>query len=203
MNKYENYALDLGFTKAVFLDDFQLEAEEKFRIYCNSDQCDRYGNSWVCPPGSGTIEDYQDLFSQYKSVLLLQTVKKMKGLGSKSFEQEEGKQAAWNLDEIYGLEREHNERLLKLLSFLRAKERLAQKDRAEDLDKREFLALTTGGCLLCEECTFPQEPCIKPEIRMHSLSASGIDVEKLCKKAGLDFSFGGSSVYYTACLLFK
>ncbi len=174
----ERLALDLGFSKAVLLENYQLEAEEKFRVYCNKDQCDRYGNSWVCPPGCGSVEDYQALFSKFNFALVLQTI--LSDLPEK-----------WNLDDIYKLEREHNERLLKLLNLVR---------QSED---SQVLALTTGGCLLCEKCTFPQEPCSKPEIRMHSLSAAGIDVEKLCKKAGLDFSFNGSSVYYTACLVFS
>jgi len=62
------------------------------------------------------------------------------------------------------------------------------------------LPLTSGGCVFCELCSYP-EPCAKPDVKMESLSAFGIDVGELCEAAGLPYSFTPETVYYTALLL--
>lgn len=45
-----------------------------------------------------------------------------------------------------------------------------------------------GECALCESCSYP-EPCRKPNMKMESLSAFGINVGELCKEAGIVYSF--------------
>ena len=64
----------------------------------------------------------------------------------------------------------------------------------------DILALTSGGCIFCETCAYPA-PCVKPGMRMNSLSAYGVDVGKLCETAGLEYSFRPDKVYYTALIL--
>jgi len=64
----------------------------------------------------------------------------------------------------------------------------------------KLLALSTGGCLVCDECCYPA-PCVHPDIKMESLSAFGIDVGALCAGAGLPFSFSDDHVTYVALLL--
>ena len=86
------------------------------------------------------------------------------------------------------LNREHN---LRLREFIET-----------SCGETDILALTSGGCVFCATCAYP-EPCIKPDIRMNSLSAYGIDVGKLCKTAGLAYSFRPDMVYYTALVLIK
>lgn len=176
--KYEGDALALGFSRAVLLENYQLEAEEKFRAYCNPDECDRYGNTWVCPPGCSSVAEYRELFAAYKYALVLQTIVS-----------DRHPSGGWGRVAVYRAEKEHNQKLMQLAGLLKS-------------DGYPCLALSTGGCILCDDCSFPAEPCLKPEERMHSLSAAGVDVEKLCRKAGLDFSFGESVIYYTACLVF-
>ena len=67
---------------------------------------------------------------------------------------------------------------------------------------KDIMALTSGGCIFCEDCAYP-EPCVKPDVRMNSLSAHGIDVGKLCEKAGLEYSFRLDRVYFVALVLMK
>ena len=64
----------------------------------------------------------------------------------------------------------------------------------------EILALTSGGCIFCDACAYPA-PCLKPDVRMNSLSAYGIDVGKLCELAGWEYSFRPDKVYFTALVL--
>jgi predicted metal-binding protein len=64
----------------------------------------------------------------------------------------------------------------------------------------DILPLTSGGCVFCDNCTYPA-PCLKPDLRMNSLSAFGIDAGKLCEKAGLEYSFRSDRVYFVALVL--
>ena len=86
------------------------------------------------------------------------------------------------------LNRKHNLKLRKLIG-----------NQCKGMD---ILTLTSGGCIFCKCCAYP-DPCVHPDKRMNSLSAYGIDVGKLCKKAGLEYSFRPDRVYYIALVLMK
>ena len=171
--KYIDSALDMGFSHAVSINNYRLECESKIRAYCNPQQCTNYGTTWVCPPGCGTVKECQEKAEDYRFGILLQTIDGIHKIGKWSW--------------LQRLQVKHNKRFLAL----------ADLARSEGLD---VLPLTTGGCIVCRPCAFPNEPCREPERRMHSLSAYGINVGKLCEKAGLEYSFREDKVYFTAYL---
>lgn len=174
MKTFLDNAISLGFTIAVLLKDINIQCEERIRDYCNPKQCPNYGNNWVCPPGSGTILECAEKISGYKNGLLLQSISKLTPPA--------------DAEEYRRLNRLHNERLRELILLM-------------EKDKMNTLALTSGGCIFCETCSYP-EPCIKPSIRMHSLSAYGIDVGKLLNIANLEFAFKPDRVQYVALVMY-
>jgi predicted metal-binding protein len=165
-------ALSAGFTNAVWLDGLELECEARLRAHCSPEGCRNHGSNWVCPPGCGSLEECAAKVSGFGSGILLQSVSRL-GLLNKNYGE---------------LNRRHN---LRLREFIES-----------SCGGAEILALTSGGCVFCGACAYP-EPCVKPGIRMNSLSAYGIDVGKLCETAGLDYSFRPDMVYYTALVLMK
>jgi len=171
-NDFVNKALLEGFTNAVWMDCLQLECEARLRAYCTPEDCPRHGNNWVCPPGCGSLEDCALKVSKFDKGILLQSVSKIDP----------------NTVDYAVLNREHNLRLQRFLEV-----------HCDDLDS---LPLTSGGCVFCDSCAYP-DPCIKPALRMNSLSAYGIDVTKLCETAGLEYSFRPDRVYYIALVLVK
>ncbi|MCL1805957.1 MAG: DUF2284 domain-containing protein [Clostridiales bacterium] len=173
MDELVRFALSTGFTHAVLLDDLTLECEERLREYCNPKGCRNHGNNWVCPPGCGTLAECAEKVSAFHRGILLQSVSVLKPL----------------FTDYRGLNRKHN---LRLREFI-------EKYCAGQMD---VFTLTSGGCIFCDTCTYP-EPCVKPDIRMNSLSAYGIDVGKLCEKAGLEYAFQPDRVYYVALTLFN
>jgi len=175
-DKYVGLALDLGFSYAVPIQDFALVCEPELRAYCNAEQCGNYGSTWVCPPGCGSITECQAHASKYRSGIVLQTVSSIPGFEKTA--------------ELHVLQVEHNTRFLNLADMARR-------------NGANILPLTTGGCLVCEFCTFPGVPCCEPERRMHSLSAYGINVGMLCERAELEYSFRPDMVYFTAYLGFS
>jgi len=173
MNKYIQKARNIGFTNAAWLDGLKLECEEQLRAYCNPEGCPNHGNNWVCPPGCGSLTECAEKVSAFDSGLLLQSVSE---IDEKNPDYKEPN-------------RKHN---LRLRDFL-------DDNCIEGMD---VLALTSGGCVFCETCAYP-EPCLKPNIRMNSLSAFGIDVGKLNEMAGFEYSFRPDKVYYIALVLMK
>ena len=67
-------------------------------------------------------------------------------------------------------------------------------------ERNQRYFLERVAAFFMEKCAYP-EPCVKPDVRMNSLSAYGIDVGKLSKLAGLEYSFRSDMVYYTALVL--
>ncbi|MCL2704238.1 MAG: DUF2284 domain-containing protein [Defluviitaleaceae bacterium] len=174
MNHLINKALAAGFTRAVWLDGLRIECEARLREYCNPEGCPQHGSNWVCPPGCGSLDECAQKVRRFDKGILLQSVSEMNPLIK-------------DLDRYKELNRIHN---FRLRGFLEA-------HCNNDMD---VLALTSGGCVFCEGCSFPA-PCIKPGLRMNSLSAYGIDVGKLCEMAELEYSFRPDKVYYAALVL--
>ena len=175
-NEYIDKALSLGFSHAVGIDGYDIQCEPEIRAYCNAEQCGNYGSTWVCPPGCGTVEQCQAHADNFKAGIVLQTTGEIPTFGKER--------------RLRELQLAHNTHFLQLADTVRAV-------------GRDVLPLTTGGCMVCKSCTFPKRPCREPDRRMHSLSAYGINVTKLCERAGLEYSFREGFVYFTAYLGLK
>lgn len=175
MQNYLNKATELGFSKAVFLSDLSVECKPELRAYCNPQQCPNHGQNWVCPPGCGTLDECQKKARKFHEGILLQSITEL----TPPVKQETYRE----------LNRAHNFRFKEFIKLIKP-------------EFTKILPLTSGGCVFCEECSYPT-PCIKPDVKMESLSSFGIDVGNLCGIAGLSFSFSDVIVYFTALLLVK
>ena len=175
MKEFLEKARSLGFSEAVFLDGLALECKPGLRAYCNPVQCPNHGQNWVCPPGCGTLDECRERARGFNKGILLQSVTELHPPTAPEAYRE--------------LNREHNLRFREFIESARP-------------GLAEMLPLTTGGCVFCELCVYP-EPCVKPDVKMESLSAFGIDVGELCAGAGLPYSFSEEAVYFTALLLVK
>jgi len=175
MEKYLDKAKTLGFSKAVSLPGIKVECKPELRAYCNPEQCAKHGQNWVCPPACGTLEECREKAEEFSEGILLQSVTELDPPTE---------------PEVFSrLNREHNLRFREYIETVKP-------------DFAKILPLTTGGCVFCEQCSYP-EPCVKPDVKMESLSAFGIDVGKLCETAGLPYSFSPDVLYYTALLLLR
>ncbi|MCL2826485.1 MAG: DUF2284 domain-containing protein [Eggerthellaceae bacterium] len=175
MDAHVEKAYELGFSQAVYLSGLSLECKPEIRAYCNPQDCPNHGQNWVCPPGCGPLEACAEKAREFSEGILLQSVSLL--------------DPPVELEHYKALNEEHN---------------LCFKEFIESVKPgfAKVLPLTSGGCVFCEECCYP-DPCIKPEVKMESLSAFGIDVGNLCELAGLDFSFRADKVFFVALLLVK
>jgi predicted metal-binding protein len=173
MDEFTRLAYRQGFTDAVVLSPLRLECEPRLRAFCDPAQCPNYGSYWVCPPGCGTLDECRDRAEAFGRGLLVRSVTPLT--------------PPTDMATYQRLLREHNLRLRDLVEAVRP-----QVD--------ALLPLSTGGCVFCDTCAYPK-PCVKPDIKMESLSAFGIDVGALCARAGWEFSFHDDKVSYIALLL--
>ena len=176
MLNIEEFARSLGFDQVGLIDAGGVVTSANLAASCNPKSCRKYGTCWTCPPGTGSYEDIlPDIASRRKGVIV-QTVR-----DDVDYYEDWGV-----LDETRKL---HNERL----------DRLAQAMRAELPNVAEF---STGGCGLCETCTYPDAPCCKPGQQRLSLSAHGVAVGATCERAGLDYSFQNGRVRFVGMVLY-
>ena len=175
MNNWVNAALSAGFSFAAEGDAALMDCEERVRAFCAKGSCPNYGESWICPPGCGSLEDCRAVLRARSRVLLLQ-----------SFYPDT---AGWTGEDFARAALEHNRRSQRFAETVRETEPQAWM-------------LTTGGCELCERCTFPDAPCRRPEKQRGSLSAFGVDVGRLCAALGVPYAFENGKLRLLACVVY-
>ena len=176
LQEIEILAKDCGLYACVPLDVKTLECLPAVRDMCRDNKCGKYGKSWSCPPGCGSLEELEGKLKSYSSGILVQTVSKLKS----SFD--------WNGMVAAGeLHKEQQEKLRREL----------QKDYPG------LLTLGAGTCSRCKSCTYPDEPCRFPELMTVSMEACGLFVSRICKANGLPYNYGENTVCYTGCFLLE
>lgn len=174
INKAIEMAKEMGFDTAAPMDPKKLVFLTEVRDMCAA--CERgYGKSWACPPACGTLEEIEERARPYTAGLLVQTICRM---------DDEYDMEAW-----YTTGKLHGERFLELTFKFEAME--------------QILAMGTGGCRRCEECTYPDEPCRNPELIFPSMEGCGLLVSSVCKDNGVTYYYGPNTVAYTCCYLFN
>lgn len=163
-----------GFSHWGYFDASGLRIMDEVRDMCASDKCRMYGRNWSCPPACGSLDDVRDKADSYSWGILLQTTGHMED----SFD--------------YEAMRETEERHKRMLSGL------CDSISADT----EYLALGSGACTLCTECTYPESPCRHPDRMISSMESYGLMVSDVCAIAGLPYRYDELSVTYTGCVLF-
>ena len=169
-------AIDYGFSHAALLDASTLRARSEVRDMCSADKCRRYGKNWRCPPACGSIEENARAMGMYGTGLIVQTTGELED----DFDYESMKAAGQRQNELF-------------ISF---RDELAG-------EYPDMLALGSGPCDVCRECTYPDSPCAVPERSVSSMEAFGLVVSDVCEKNALGYYYGHSTITYTGCYLLQ
>ena len=143
---------------------------------CRRNACGRYGTTWTCPPGVGTLEELERRIKAYSTALLI------------SFK--------YDLEDSFdyeGMQEGHR----------RAKEAFASITDAMRAAGESFLSLGNEGCGLCERCTYPDAPCRFPDRASPSIEADGVNVMQLAKLVGMRYNNGPNTITYFCMILFQ
>jgi len=170
-------AREMGFDQAGLLSADEVVTSADLAASCNPQACRKYGSCWTCPPGAGTYEELLGDISSRRAGVVVQTVRD----GVDFYED-------WDvLEELRTL---HNGRLDELARMMRP-------------EFEDVLVFSTGGCDLCDECSYPDAPCKRPDARRESLSAHGVAVGATCQNAGLDYSFQNGRIRFVGMILYR
>jgi predicted metal-binding protein len=172
--KIENFIAEFPVCEYIFLEKDDLVFSDKVRFICQN-ECERYGHSWACPPVIGTIEECMERCSHFQHVLLFSTAADVPDIA--------------DFQGCLNARRDHEQ-----VSY-----ELTQRMRQEF---GETLTLTTG-CMTCDTCAYPDEPCRHPEQRFATIESHGILIMQTAADAGLSYNFDGHTVIYFSLILYN
>ena len=126
---------------------------------------------WACPPAVGTVEECQAKCMSYDHVLLLTSVAEVTDTA--------------NMEETLATRGPHEELTRQARQMLL------------DCGAEEAMALSTEACAHCDQCTYPNAPCRRPDRMFPCVESHGITVTDLAEKFGLDFINAGMVIWFS------
>lgn len=165
-----------GFTAWAPLNMETIQLKQEVRDMCAANACGMYGKRWSCPPGCGTLTECAQRLRDYAWGILVQTVGDV----------EDG----FDFEAMMEIEKNHKEVFLKMYQTIRE-------------SGEKVLAIGSGCCTVCGNCTYPEAPCRFPEKQVSSMEAYGMLVLEVCKENGLPYYYGPEKMAYTSCFLLQ
>ena len=163
--------------QADFFDTGILTFTDEVREMCRQNTCGRYGKAWNCPPVCGTVDELAAVCGGYNRGILVNSVTHI----NDSFDWEgmmEGGRGLCNL-------------LVEIKGY------------ADGSGMENYRIFGGGGCHGCEECSYPDVPCLHPDLLFTPIEACGINVMQLAKDAGFKYINGQNTVTFFGMILFN
>lgn len=171
----ETRILELPVVQYLWIDTKELDFSERVRMICQQ-ECPRYGKSWACPPGVGTVEECQARALSYEEAFVFTTIAEV--------------QDAANMEETLGTRKGHEQITHQIEQILREYYTDTQP-------------LSGDSCAICENCAYPEAPCRHPEQMIPCVEGYGIVVPLLAEKAGIEFMNGNNVVTWFGIVLLR
>ena len=174
--KLEQQLLQLPLYTYFYIDPRQLEFSDRIRYICQA-ECPRYGQSWACPPGVGSVAECKAKCLEYKECLMIGTITECNDIA--------------DIEETLATRPDHEAVTDEVQQLLRAM-------------GIEPYILSTDSCAICESCTFPQgKPCRHAD-RMHPcIESHGINLIPTLEENGLEFQYGGNIITWYSLLFYN
>ena len=174
--RLEQQLADLPLYAYFFIKPEQLEFSERIRWICEN-ECPRYGKTWACPPGVGTVEQCKNRCFGYSSCLVVGTITETDDIA--------------DMEKTLATRPAHEEITRQVAALLQQ----------QGIDP---YILSTEACAECEHCAILDgQPCRKPE-RMHPcVESHGINVIPILEEQGLPFQYGDDIVTWYSLLFYN
>ena len=174
--KLEQQLLELPLYTYFYIEPGQLEFSERIRYICQA-ECPRYGQSWACPPGVGSVEACKAKCLDYRECLVIGTITECEDIA--------------DIEETLSTRPEHEAVTDQVAQLLR------------EMGVEPYI-LSTDSCAICEKCTCPEgKPCRHPE-RMHPcIESHGINLIPTLEENGLEFQYGGNIITWYSMLFYN
>lgn len=148
---------------------------EEVRRLCEKNSCRMYGSSWACPPAVGSVEECKNRCASFENAFMFTSFAKLK----KKYDI-----SGW------GEARKVHEAIT---------EKVAQIFRDEF---KETLILSTEGCDLCAQCTYPEKPCRFPHRMFPATESYGIMVIQQAPLCNIKYNNGENALTYFSMIFF-
>ncbi len=166
---------ELPVVQYAWLESSELIFSERVRDICRK-ECPRYGTSWACPPGVGTVEQCREKCGQYEGMFVFTTIAEVSDIE--------------NMEETLRTRHGH--------------EHITGQIRALFADcGLDTLALSGDSCARCEKCAYPDGACRYPDSMIPCIEGYGIVVPLLAEKAGIEFENGRNIVTWFGLILWR
>ena len=158
-----------------FIDPQELEFSERIRWICQN-ECPKYGTTWACPPGVGTVAECQKKCMVYHNCLLISSIAEVNDIA--------------DIEEPLATRPAHEALTEQVAALL--------KEQGE----KPYI-LSTQACAICDRCAIADgQPCRFPEKMHPCVESHGINVVPILERLGLEFQFGSNVVTWISLLLF-
>ena len=168
-------ALEATFTRAEYIEIDSVVFRPEVRDMCAVNTCRRYGTTWACPPGVGTLEECRDRLRSFSHLLLF----------SKKYDLED----SFDFEGMVEGQKDFKVTVDRFAQLL-----------GDSLSS--YLLYSNEGCDRCATCTYPDAPCRFPHMLRPSLEASGLVVGDLANAAGIPYNNGPATVTYFGAIAF-
>lgn len=159
-----------------YIDPKTLEFSDRIRYICQA-ECPRYGQSWACPPGVGSVEQCKKRCLSYDSCLVIGTIT----------ESEDISDICATLATRFDHENITNE--------------VRQLMRNQGVDP---YILSTDSCAICKQCTYPEgQPCRHTNMMHPCIESHGINIIPTLEENGLDFQYGSNMITWYSLVFFN
>ena len=176
ISKLEERLAELPLFGYFFLDPKDLEFTDRVRWVCQQ-ECPRFGKTWACPPGVGTVEACRCKCQRYENCLAIATITKVEEIS--------------DMAETLATRGDHEEITDQVREFFREQ-------------NVEPYILSTESCAICDRCAYLDgQPCRYPEKMHPCLESHGINLIPTLDDLGLEYQFGGNIVTWFSLLFFS
>ena len=163
--------------QADYFDPGVLTFEDEVRDMCVQNTCGIYGKTWNCPPACGTVAELEAVCRHYSKGILFNTVKHIED----SFDWEGMMDGARDLSDVLD----------------------AANTAAGALGMTDYRVFGNGGCNVCENCSYPDRPCVFPEKLFTPIEACGVNVMQTALASGFKYINGTNTVTYFGMVLYN
>ena len=159
-----------------YIDPSTLEFSDRIRYICEA-ECPRYGKSWACPPGVGSVAQCKARCLSYRQCLVIGTITETEDIS--------------DLEATLATRPEHE----------------ALTNHVRELMRQQGVEpyiLSTDSCALCQHCTCTEgQPCRHPDKMHPCIESHGINIIPTLEENGLEFQYGDNIITWFSLLFFN
>ncbi len=174
-NEIEQRLQELPIVQYAWLPGSGLTFSDRVRYICET-ECPRYGKSWACPPGVGSVEECRGICSSYDGAFVFTTIAEVQDIA--------------DMEETLATRSGHEAVIRQIREIFREY-------------SFQTLAMSGESCAICQKCAYPTAPCRHPDRMIPCIEGYGIVVPLLAEKAGIMFDNGGNVVTWFGAVLFR